>query len=578
MEEVQLSRKRASCRMNEKFGVGTPLRKLEGEDHWWARCSLPRPRPTMAALVGKEVEAFGLIGRADLNGVCGSVLAYDADKGRCAVRFSDAAAVLIKPSNLKPRLTEVPEAAEDPLVAAVSSLRIQQPELTAKELHAALTAGDWPGASLGDVKKAASKATKRAALMAGPPASAASEPVVAVAEFMPFEVGSVVTDAARNKFKVLKCKNGIARAVGRDGQRRELPQEGLTLIDTPRNTCPTGYELIMQSPSVGRIDRCDTLADMIAERAAPPQLMERPWDTFDATAQRSGGRTLEALATEAAWAVPPGLPPAPSRMLVFALDAVAHHLAIEWRAGRGWRVLQSFIKAREPTGYTALEWVTSARACGSANPSAHRRFGQGRWLSDAEFREFLRAIMRLRRAADAMVRDCLLPQTPFDIGPRPSEQDRPALNAWFKRVEPVPPWAGVKLGEMQMQGGTMIRSPGGEALVAVGNPTLGSVANLFRIPEAADLELNTAYIAITGEEFSALAYLRLLNYVESDNATFIKGERGLQHERERKEERERLFEVSKLMAQPLGTPVNGPGADDRSNMGWAVKCILWAED
>jgi hypothetical protein len=46
------------------------------------------------------VEAHSLNGRADLNGARGRVLAFDAAKGRCAVLFGDAPAVLIKPCNL----------------------------------------------------------------------------------------------------------------------------------------------------------------------------------------------------------------------------------------------------------------------------------------------------------------------------------------------------------------------------------------------------------------------------------------------------------------------------------------------
>ena len=73
--------------------------------------------------------------------------------------------------------------------------------------------------------------------------------------------------------------------------------------------------------------------------------------------------------------VPDGVPEAPSRYICFALDAVAHQLTVEWRIGRGWRLLQACTRSRshhpshETGGYTAFEWVTSGRACGGTNPN-----------------------------------------------------------------------------------------------------------------------------------------------------------------------------------------------------------------
>ena len=52
-------------------------------------------------LVGRDVEAQGLVGRADLNGKRGMVVSYDESKGRCAVQFGNSPGVLIKPSNLQ---------------------------------------------------------------------------------------------------------------------------------------------------------------------------------------------------------------------------------------------------------------------------------------------------------------------------------------------------------------------------------------------------------------------------------------------------------------------------------------------
>eukprot|EP00966_Prymnesium_polylepis_P237403 5490605-Prymnesium_polylepis.1 len=118
--------------------------------------------------VGKDVEPQGLVVRADLNGRHGVVLTFDQNKGRCAVRFGNSEpAVLIKPSNLQPvtipleEPRSVCEGDEEQLITAVQQLKIAKPQATSKELHATLTANDWPDLSLGDVKKAASKASKR---------------------------------------------------------------------------------------------------------------------------------------------------------------------------------------------------------------------------------------------------------------------------------------------------------------------------------------------------------------------------------------------------------------------------------
>jgi len=56
--------------------------------------------------VGKEVEAYGLVRRPELNGQRGTVIAYVEEKGRCAVTFNNVSGVLLKAANLKvtPRL------------------------------------------------------------------------------------------------------------------------------------------------------------------------------------------------------------------------------------------------------------------------------------------------------------------------------------------------------------------------------------------------------------------------------------------------------------------------------------------
>lgn len=137
-------------------------------------------------LVGKEVEACGLVGQAVLNGQRGTVLTFVKDKGRCAVRFGDSSVgVLIKPSNLRLQDAVPPpaldiadqhvstppaiEEGEERLIAALQKLKLEKPQATAKELHTALVAaGNWSDLSLSKVKKAAPKASKRAARMPDP--------------------------------------------------------------------------------------------------------------------------------------------------------------------------------------------------------------------------------------------------------------------------------------------------------------------------------------------------------------------------------------------------------------------------
>lgn len=193
------------------------------------------------------------------------------------------------------------------------------------------------------------------------------------------------------------------------------------LLDTPGDTCLTGFDFIVQSPRVGSIDVCDQLAEMVAFLAAPPQPMMLNWESFCASAQRSGLDTpLEGFVTQpdVMWKVPQGAPPARSRLVWLALDAVSHHLILEWRVGRGWRLLQSYLKfnssgADYSHGYTALEWASASHPCGSADPSSHRRFGQGKWLSD-----------------------CLLPKTTFGIGARAGVPPA-ALLVYLQRVSAV---------------------------------------------------------------------------------------------------------------------------------------------
>ena len=467
---------------------------------------------------------------------------------------------------------------EDALIAALQGLWLEHPQATAKELHALLP--DHPSVSLGAVKKAASKAAKRGLKAEVAVVAEVGGDVVRSPLYTPFDVGSTVIHLDGRKLKVLKCKGGRVSTQTTDKQRTEVPQEELVLFDTPRHTCPTAYDLIVQSPSVGRVDRCDTLAEIISERAAPPQLMLRPWDSFSACAKNCETGTIEGMVThpESAWKVPDGVPEAPSRFVCFALDAVAHHLTIEWRVGRGWRLLQSYMKNPNPkhetSGYTALEWATSGQACGGADPSVHRRFGQGRWLSDAEMLEFLRAILHLRGLTDALVADCLLQQAPFEIGPRPAEDDKEALPAWLQSLGPVKSWAEEKIAAAETSGATLLGAPGADVQVVLGVPADGGeVESLLRISEADAAAVDAAYTAVTGEAFPAIGYLHLLHYVESDRILYETSA----EDREKRAEQERLFAASQLQSNSLRRTGSG-ATEERSFRGWAVRSMHWAQD
>lgn len=196
---------------------------------------------------------------------------------------------------------------EDALIAAVQGVWLEHPQATAKELHALLleSAQEWPRVSLGAVKKAASKAAKRGLKSEVAVVAEAGGEVASSPSYKPFDVGSTVLHLDGRKLKVLKCKAGRVSTQTTDKQRVEVPQEELVLFDTPRHTCPSAYDLIVQSPSVGQLERCDTLAEIIAERAAPPQLMLRPWDSFSECAKSCEAATIEGMVTHAeiAWKV-----------------------------------------------------------------------------------------------------------------------------------------------------------------------------------------------------------------------------------------------------------------------------------
>ena len=54
----------------------------------------------VTSMIGKQVQAFGMQMRTDLNGTSGVVISYEAAVGRHTVRF-DAEELLVKPTNLK---------------------------------------------------------------------------------------------------------------------------------------------------------------------------------------------------------------------------------------------------------------------------------------------------------------------------------------------------------------------------------------------------------------------------------------------------------------------------------------------
>mmetsp|Transcript_6855 Transcript_6855/g.11837 ORF Transcript_6855/g.11837 Transcript_6855/m.11837 type:complete len:301 (-) Transcript_6855:267-1169(-) len=71
-------------------------------------------------LVGKDVEACGLVGRPDLNGQSGTVLNFDQDTGRCAVRFRDSS---VQPAKIKPSNLRLREAATPPALSFQEALK-----------------------------------------------------------------------------------------------------------------------------------------------------------------------------------------------------------------------------------------------------------------------------------------------------------------------------------------------------------------------------------------------------------------------------------------------------------------------
>lgn len=523
-------------------------------------------------LVKQNVEAHGLSARADLNGQRGIVLSYVESKGRCAVKFEDIRdPVLIKPSNLheveQPDVSDEQPAATDvesALIEQIQALRLTCPELTVKQLHEKLQhQPDGVGLSLSEVKRAASKAAKAAtqAQAAMTPTKQQQVNVVKkrqAPEFVPFDAGAIVNEAATGRmYDVVKSGAG-GRVVCRtdSGQRVELRQEQLILVGDSEGMHPAGYDVIRTSPLVGRIETCDELQRLLSKTSAPPQLSALPWDSFVATQQRCGSDTIEGLATHPhlAWKIPPGCPPAEARICCFALDAVAHHLVVEWRRGEGWRVLQSYMKPPRPGhGYTALEWVSAVPCGGADSGAAHGKYGGGRVIDDATYAKLLRSIHQLRQLCDQVLYETLLPQVPFlsDLGPKPPDDASEAVRlAYYEKIAPAGEWACQKISAAETIGATILPSVDGQPVqVLQGSPQGGHMQLLLEIPAALAVEIDRAYMAITGEAFTAIHYLRLVNYVASD------------------------FSVYSFTEEELAA---GMDPNVRSYHGWAVRCNMWS--
>jgi len=75
-----------------------------------AACTAAAPVPPLVN--GTRVSLHGLQARADLNGMAGVVIGFDASKGRCTVQLRDGSSMALKPANLQQR--DTPAAAATP--------------------------------------------------------------------------------------------------------------------------------------------------------------------------------------------------------------------------------------------------------------------------------------------------------------------------------------------------------------------------------------------------------------------------------------------------------------------------------
>ena len=230
-------------------------------------------------------------------------------------------------------------------------------------------------------------------------------------------------------------------------------------------------------------------------------------------------------------------PACDAKILWFSLDAVSHHLIIEWRgpghAQAGWRIVQCFEEGGTfTTGYKAVDWLRDGpRKCGGADGGAlWGRFGQGKRLGDDEIVEFVGRIRMLRNVSDRLVADVLLPQAPFECGKEPpvvveggQTHRNPEYVAWLQKVLKVVAWAGKMVAKCKREG-LSVRDPSPSCMrglplgldepplvIGTGTDAKGDFKQLVSIPAAAASEFIQAHIDVTGENPSPLVFLSLLN-------------------------------------------------------------------
>ena len=290
---------------------------------------------------------------------------------------------------------------------------------------------------------------------------------------------------------------------------------------------------------MGEASHCQNVVRQVLAWAAPPVWLER------------GGMTRITLGDDPsdAWYDPVIYPPtfpvsssrfrpeADAKILWFSLDAVSHHLLLEWRgpghSHAGWRVVQSFLEGGSfAPGYKAVDWLREGpRVCGGGDGGAlWRQYGQGKLLNDAEIIAFVGRIRRLRKVSDALVADVLLPQAPFNCGKAPPHmvedglaQSDPEYLAWLQKVQKVSVWAN-EMTERGKRCGMTVLDPAPSCLhglslgpneppliVGTGKPITGDFQPLLSIPALAAAEFIQAHIEVTGEIPGPFVFIALLN-------------------------------------------------------------------
>ena len=290
-------------------------------------------------------------------------------------------------------------------------------------------------------------------------------------------------------------------AVSLDGGKpKAIKHENLVLVDDGVGR-PTAWDAIRHSPALAREDVCDrfckNLVPVVLPELAQAKAVVLPFES-DIAWGWNGQR----------W------PRHATRRLVWCqMDAACHHCLLEWTGtSGGWRVFQSNVDA-----YSAGAWASPLGAeLHQPSPlgeegfidggDAHERFGAGRLLDDAGVSAFWRRLLDLRRVADDVVAEVLLPQCPVDLAPDPPA-DGPAARAWGGKCNEVHKWAV----------GWLDKALGGLGCTGVPTPESFDVYvgrdRLFRVPNAKYEALGRAYLAITGDRVPNFIFLRLLNYV-----------------------------------------------------------------